>query len=453
MLATLNRSLPGKVSRRPADLELHGTDETERTRGRPAAVVFATHPDDVRTTLAWAAEAGHPVIPCGAGTSMEGHIVPLGEEIVLDVSGMNAVLDVRPEDFLAVVEPGLTRTALNRAAAGHGLFFPVDPGADASIGGMAATNASGTTTVRYGGMRANVLAVQAVLPGGTVVRLGRAVRKTSSGYDLKDLLIGSAGTLGVFTELTVNLHPVPEHVHAQRIFFAGVEEAVRAAYEIMAAALPVARLELVDAASMRATNRYLGLDDPESPALFVELHSSSAAAIRAETADIDAIAAGNGAVAIAAATRQEERTALWHARHQLFFAIKARYPGCRYYLTDTAVPLSEIPEMVRMTQATAAALGLEVVIAGHVADGNVHSVAPYKDGDEDRVQEYSNRLVEHALSVGGTATGEHGIGVAKKRYLRAEHGAAVDVMAAVKRALDPRGLLNPGKIIDAERQA
>jgi D-lactate dehydrogenase (cytochrome) len=448
MIEALQRSLPGKVSRRAADLEAHGRDETARTHRTPLAVVFATHLDDVCATLAWAAEWGHPVIPFGAGTSAEGHIVPLSEEVALDLSGMDSVLSVRPEDFLAIVQPGLTRTALNRAVADTGLFFPVDPGADASLGGMAATNASGTTTVRYGGMRANVLALEAVLPDGTVARFGRGVRKTSSGYDLKDLFIGSAGTLGVFTELTVALHPVPEQVHAQRMFFAEVEQAVSAAHRIMAAALPVARLELVDASCLRAINSYLGTGHPEQPALFVELHSSSAAAIDAEAKEIDAIAYDSGATGIAAALRQADRNELWRARHALFFAIKALYPGRQYYITDTAVPLSEVPEMVRVTEETAASMGLEIVIAGHVADGNVHTVVPVTPEESHRAHAFSDRLVEHALSVGGTATGEHGIGVAKKKYLRVEHGAAVDVMAAIKRTLDPLGLLNPGKILD-----
>ncbi|WP_328394172.1 FAD-binding oxidoreductase [Nocardia sp. NBC_00416] len=448
MIDLLDRLLPGKVSRRAADLEAHSRDETGRSRRRPAAVVYAAHTDDVRTTLNWAAEAGHPVIAFGAGTSAEGHIVPLGDEIVLDMSGLNGVLSVRPNDFLATVQPGLTRTALNKAVADTGLFFPVDPGADASIGGMAATNASGTTTVRYGGIRANVAALEVVLPNGDLVRLGRGVRKTSSGYDLKDLFIGSAGTLGVFTELTVTLHPVPQHVHAQRVFFPTVEQAVAAAYQIMAVALPVARLELVDASSMRAINQYLGTAHPERPALFVELHSSSAAAIDAEAKEIDTIAYDNGAIQVEAAHQQAERNEIWRARHALFFAIKALYPGCQYHITDTAVPISQVPEMVRITEESAASLGLEIVIAGHVADGNVHTVVPVTPDNAERAYTFSDRLVEHALAVGGTATGEHGIGVAKKKYLRTEHGGAVEVMAAIKTALDPRGLLNPGKILD-----
>ncbi len=451
MLETLHRRLPGKVSQRAADLEQHSTDETARERRTPTAVVFATHLDDVSQTLAWSQETGVPLIPYGAGTSAEGHIVPLGGEVALDLSGMDQVLAVRPGDFLAVAQAGVTRTALHAAVSGQGLFFPVDPGGDASLGGMAATNASGTTTVRYGGMRANVLALQAVLPGGKVIRCGRGVRKTSSGYDLKDLFIGSAGTLAVFTELTVKLHPQPVHVHAQRVFFSSVAAAVEVAAQIMGSALPVARLELVDALSMRAINRYLDAGAAgflESPALFVELHSSSEAAIGAEAAEVAELARTGGALEITTARHTADRTALWAARHQLFFAVKALYPGRQYLITDTAVPLSEVPEMVSVTEKEAVALGLDVVIAGHVADGNVHTIVPITADEADRAHEFSDRLVEHALSVGGTATGEHGIGVTKKKYLRREHGDAVDVMATIKSALDPRGLLNPGKILD-----
>jgi D-lactate dehydrogenase (cytochrome) len=447
-LDELHRRLPGRVSERAADLESHSGDETGRVARPPAAVVWATSTEDVREVLSWSAETRVPVIPYGAGTSAEEQIVPLGGEIALDLSGMNRVLAVRPADFLAVAQPGVTRTALNRAVAAAGLFFPVDPGADASLGGMAATNASGTTTVRYGGMRANVLAVEAVLPGGRTVRCGRGVRKTSSGYDLKDLLIGSAGTLAVLTELTVTLHPQPAHAHAQRIVFGSVEAAVAAATEVMGAALPVARLELVDALSLRAVNRHLGTRYAEAPALLTELHSATRAAVETEAAEVEAIARSYGAREIASAHRAADRAALWRARHQLFFAVKALYPNRRYLITDTAVPLSGVPEMVRVTEREAAALELDVVIAGHVADGNVHTIVPVAPAQEEAAREFSDRLVEHALAAGGTATGEHGIGMTKKKYLRREHGDAVDVMAAIKAALDPYGLLNPGKILD-----
>lgn len=448
---SLDDAVPGRVSRAPADLEAHGRDETDRIAAMPSAVVFARDVDDVRATLSWASAAGVGVVPYGAGTGLEGHTVPSGDEIALDVGALDRVLSVEAADFQAVVQPGVTRTALDRAVRNEGLFFPVDPGADASLGGMAATNASGTTTVRYGGMRPNVRALEVVLADGSLVRLGRGVRKTSSGYDLKDLMIGSAGTLGVITELTVALHPVPEHLHAARVSFSSVIDAVAAAYAVMAAALPVERLELVDAASTAAINSYAGERLlPEGPALFVELSSSSAAAVAAEVEAVAEVAADHGALEVAAAQDAGARRALWAVRHSLLHAIRARYPGRHYHITDTAVPLSKVADMVAAAQEIAAELALEIVVAGHVADGNVHTVVPVvasDPGDVERAGRYSDRLVEYALAAGGTATGEHGIGVTKRRYLRAEHGAAVDLMAAIKQALDPRGILNPGKVL------
>ncbi|WP_238009336.1 FAD-binding oxidoreductase [Dactylosporangium sp. AC04546] len=447
MLEVLRRRLGAKVSTRDADLDLHSRDENYPVVRRPAAVVYAEHVDDVLQTLAWSAEYGVAVIPFGAGSSAEGHVVPLGGEVSLNLSRMNRVVSIQPPDFLAVVQPGLTRMGLNRAVRDHGLFFPVDPGADASLGGMAATNASGTTTVRYGGMRQNVAALQVALADGRLVALGRGVRKTSSGYDLKDLLIGSAGTLGVITELTVALHPTPSHVHTQRVFFSAVPDAVDAAYAIMGSALPVARLELVDALSMRAINRYLDRRYPEQPALFVELHASSAAAMAPEAAEIDEIVREHGARSVSAARDETDRQALWEARHQLYPAIRALYPHRTYLITDTAVPLAAVSEMVAYTGEQAARLRLDVVIAGHVADGNVHSIAALTEHDRERADEYSDALVERALALGGTSTGEHGIGLSKRKYLRAEHGEATDLMIAIKHLFDPRGLLNPGKVV------
>jgi D-lactate dehydrogenase (cytochrome) len=362
---------------------------------------------------------------------------------------MNRILAVRPLDFLATAQPGVTRNALNHRLRHDGLFFPVDPGADATLGGMAATNASGTTTVRYGGMRQNMVALQVALADGRLIRLGRPVRKTSSGYDLRDLFVGSAGTLGVITEVTVALHPQPAHVHAVRVFFPTVPAAVATAYQLMAGAVEVARLELVDALSIRAIDRHLGRDYPQLPALFIELHAASAVAIEAALAEIRQIAGDNGALELSAAGDPAERAALWEARHQLYWAIKGLYPGRTYLITDAAVPLSAVAELVDHTVRQAAELALDVVVAGHVADGNVHTVVAVREEDRARAGTFADRLVERSLALGGTATGEHGIGLAKRKYLRAEHGAAVDVMAAIKQVLDPLGILNPGKVLAA----
>lgn len=438
-----------EIDTRPAVLDEFTADETGRLGSRPRGVAYAAGLDDVLAVVGWARETGTPLIARGAGTSLEGHLLARGDELILDLSQANSILEISPADFTATVQPGVTRTRLNAAAAEFGLQFTVDPGADASIGGMAATNASGTTSVRYGGMRTNVVALQAVFADGRAARLGRAVRKSSSGYDLKDLLIGSAGTLAIITELTVRLHPIPEWVRSLRISFPSVTAAVSAAVDMLGLALPVSRLEFVDAASMAAVNAFRGTEYAESPALFVDLEAASQAAADADEGEIRRICLAHGASEIAAARTHTERHGLWEDRHQLFFALKARRPGHRFLVTDTAVPYSRIAETVAAATRLGSELGLDICAAGHIGDGNVHVVVPYTDANLPAARRFSDEMVRQALAVGGTATGEHGIGLAKKEYLRAEHGAAVDIMSAVKRALDPGGLLNPGKILDA----
>lgn len=447
MVESLQRLLPQKVSTAPAELETHGKDESYSLHRPPIAVVYAENLSDIQTTLSWAREQGVPVIPFGAGTSLEGHVVPQGSALSLDLSRMNRVLEVRPEDFLAVVEPGLTRKALGEALKSTGLFFPVDPGADATLGGMAATNASGTTTVRYGGMRQNVLALQVVLASGEVLELGRGVRKTSAGYDLKDLFIGSEGTLGLITRLTLRLHPIPEHVHALRVFFANLFDTAQAAYAVMASGLPVARLELVDEMGIKAINRYLGRSYPEKPALFVEFHSSTRQALEAESSLAIELMQGAGAISIDTARTKEERTAQWEARHQAYWALVNLFPGKEYLATDTAVPISKMPDLVAYSSHLLQELGLTGNILGHVGDGNFHTLVVYEPGDP-RADAFSERLVEHTLALGGTCTGEHGVGLRKKKYLPKEHGPALEWMRQIKRLFDPENLLNPGKIFD-----
>ncbi|RDI50838.1 FAD-binding oxidoreductase [Nocardia mexicana] len=439
---------PIDIDTRPSVLDQFTVDETGRLGRRPRGVAYAAGLDDVLAVVGWARDTRTPLIARGAGTSLEGHLLARGDELVLDLSQADSIIGISPGDFTATVQPGVTRTRLNAAAAEFGLQFTVDPGADASLGGMAATNASGTTSVRYGGMRANTLALQAVFADGTHARLGRAVRKSSSGYALKDLLIGSAGTLGIITELTVRLHPIPEWLRSLRVSFPTVDAAVASAVEMLGLALPVSRLELVDAGSMAAVNAYRGTAYAESPALFIDLEAASAAAASADEAEIQRICGAHGAMDVAWARTHTDRHALWEDRHTLFFALKARSPGHRFLVTDTAVPISRIPDAVAAATRLAAEFGLDASVAGHVGDGNVHAVVPYTDATYEAAQDFSDRVVRHALAAGGTATGEHGIGLAKKRYLPEEHGAAVDVMAAVKHALDPLGLLNPGKILD-----
>jgi D-lactate dehydrogenase (cytochrome) len=444
-LDELRAQLGEKVSDDLYAREAHGRDENATPGQLPLAVIFAESVGDIQALLAWANETHTAVIPFGAGTSFEGHIVPQGPAISLDLSRMNHVERLAPEDFLAEVQPGVTRLALNEALRPTGLFFPVDPGADASLGGMAATNASGTTTVRYGGMRANILALEVVLANGEVLTLGRPVRKTSSGYDLKDLFVGSAGTLGIITKLALRLHPVPDQIHTLRVVFGAITDAAQAAYQIMASALPVARLEFLDPAGIHAINENLGRAYPEQPTLFVEFHSSTAEAIRAEAELAEEIVREAGAQQIERAQSADERQKLWEARHKAYWAFVNEYPGQRYLVTDTAVPLSALVELLDYARAQLEELRLVGSLLGHLGDGNFHTTVAVAPEDYARAQDYSDRLVARALALGGTASGEHGIGVVKRKFLDAEHGAALAWMRRVKSLFDPNNILNPGK--------
>ncbi len=326
------------------------------------------------------------------------------------------------------------------------MFFPVDPGANATLGGMASTNASGTTTVRYGGMRHNIAEIDVVLASGELLTLGRPVRKTSSGYDLKDLFIGSAGTLGIITRLVLRVYPLPASVHTLRVFFPGLREASQASYRVMASGLPVARLELLDELSIGFINRDLGRDYPEKPALFVEFHSSNVQAGAEEARLAEQLMREAGALDIATASSPEEREAQWEARHNFYWAIVRAYPGRIYYGTDTAVPLARITELVMYAQQLLTEMSLPGCIVGHVGDGNFHTMIPIQRDQWEQAEEYSLRLTRRALDLGGTASGEHGIGLVKKRFMREEHGAAVEWMRQIKSLFDPQNLLNPGKI-------
>ena len=447
MIETLKAQLGEKVNTDSVVLEAHGKDTLYPEVYPALAVVFAESVEDVRSVLAWARENSTAVIPFGAGSSLEGNITPQSPAISLDLSRMDRVLEVRPEDFLVVVEPGVTREALNVALHDYGLFFPVDPGANASLGGMAATNASGTTTVRYGGMRQNVAELEVMLANGEVLRLGRSVRKTSSGYDLKDLFIGSAGTLGVITRLVLRLYPIPVFIHTMRVFFPGLSEAAQAAYRIMSSALPVARLELLDELSVRVINIDLGRNYLEKPGLFMEFHSSTGEAIEEESRIAERIVRDAGALDINVARHEKEREEQWEARHNYAFAFMHCNPGRLYYTTDTAVPLSQVAELVTYAQQLLRDMNLEGSIVGHVGDGNFHTLIATLPEDYGRAQSYSELLVSRALELGGTASGEHGIGIVKRKFMEAEHGAALGWMRQIKALFDPQGILNPGKIL------
>lgn len=446
MLKVLQERLGTKVVTDPAVLEAHGQDKNYPQVYPPLAVVFAETVEDVQVALGWSRETSVPVIAYGAGSSFEGQVTPQGPVLSLDLSRMKRVISVRPEDFLVEVEPGLTREELNAHLRESKLFFPVDPGANATLGGMASTNASGTTTVRYGGMRQNIAEIDVVLANGELLTLGRSVRKTSSGYDLKDLFIGSAGTLGIITRLVLRLYPQPEFVHTLRVFFPDTRHACDAAYRVMRSMLPVARLELLDELSIGYINRDLKQSYPEKPALFLEFHSSSAAASIEESRLAEQLMEAAGALDINTASTPEEREAQWEARHNYFWAVVHCHPGCIPYTTDTAVPLSRVTDLVLYAQQLLAELKLPGSIVGHVGDGNFHTAVAISQEQWELAEEYSRRLTKRALALGGTATGEHGIGLVKKKFLQEEHGAAVEWMRQLKHLFDPQNLLNPGKI-------
>ncbi|MCK0510489.1 FAD-binding oxidoreductase [Aromatoleum buckelii] len=430
----------------------HGHDESHFPDMLPDAVVW---PHDTAEVVAIVEACGRhrvPIVPFGAGSSLEGHILPLHGGISVDFSEMNKVLAVHGEDMDVVVQPGITRKQLNAALHGSGLFFPVDPGADASLGGMAATRASGTNAVRYGTMRDNVLGMEAVLADGRVIRTGGRARKSSSGYDLTRLMIGSEGTLGLITELIVRLHPLPEAVSAAVCAFADVASAVHTVIQTIQLGVPVARIELLDELTVQAINRYSKTTLRESPMLFFEFHGSKAS-VEEQAQTVQEIARDNGGQDFEWATHPEDRTRLWAARHDVYFSCIALRPGCRGLTTDVCVPISRLADCIAGAREDIAASGLIAPIVGHVGDGNFHTVVlvdPNDDAEILRAEALNRRIVERALAMGGTCTGEHGIGFGKQDFLVAEHGAdAVDAMRAVKRALDPDNLLNPGKIVPA----
>ncbi|AOJ67786.1 MULTISPECIES: FAD-binding oxidoreductase [Burkholderia] len=432
----------------------HGRDESPFDPQLPDAVVFAQTADDVRDVVGLCARHAVPLIPYGVGSSLEGHLLAVRGGVSLDLSEMNRVLSIDADDLTATVEPGVTRRALNDALRDTGLFFPIDPGADASIGGMTATRASGTNAVRYGTMRENVLGLTAVLADGRVVKTGTRARKSSAGYDLTRLFVGSEGTLGVITEITLRLHPQPEAVSAAVCAFGSMSAAARAVIETIQIGVPIARVEFVDALAVRAINRNAHLGLVEAPTLFFEFHGTESG-VREQARQVEELAAQNGGQGFEWATRPEDRTRLWSARHHAYFSMLQLKPGCRAVTTDVCVPISQLAACVEETEVDLNASSLPCPIVGHVGDGNFHVailVDPAKPEELAEAEALNDRIVERALRMGGTCTGEHGVGLHKMRFLAAEHGEnAVDAMRAIKRALDPDNLMNPGKIftIDA----
>jgi D-lactate dehydrogenase (cytochrome) len=414
----------------------------------PDAVLFAETEAEVSEVVRLCAGARVPVIPFGTGTSLEGHLnAPYGG-VSLDLSRMNRILAVHEADLDCVVEPGVTRKTLNDHLRDLGLFFPVDPGADASLGGMAATRASGTNAVRYGTMRDAVLGLTAVLADGSVITTGGRARKSSAGYDLTRLLIGSEGTLGVITGLTLKLYGIPETILSAVCPFASIQGACNATIAALQMGLPLARIELADEVQIRACNAYSHLALPEMPTLFLEFHGTAASA-REQVEAFAEIARAEGGGEFDWAERQEDRTRLWQARHDAYWAARALKPGAEVLSTDVCVPISSLAACVGETRQDIDRLGLLAPIVGHVGDGNFHVlplIDPSDPEERGKVQDFLDRLIDRALGFGGTCTGEHGVGQGKIRYLAQEHGPGIEVMAAIKKALDPLNILNPGKI-------
>ena len=427
----------------------HGHTTTWHHNEPPDAVVYPQSTQDVQQIVLICARHGTPVIAFGTGTSLEGHVNAPHGGISIDVRDMNRVLAVHAEDLDCVVEPGITRKILNEHLRDQGLFFPIDPGADASLGGMTATRASGTNAVRYGTMKDNILSLKAVLANGEVIKTASRAKKSSAGYDLTRLFVGSEGTLGVITEITLRLAGIPEAIAAGICPFASVEAACNATIATIQSGIPVARIELLDALQVKACNAYSKLTLPEAPMLFLEFHGSQAG-VAEQSERFGEIAREFGGGPFEWATRAEDRTRLWQARHDAYFAARGLRPGAQPVATDVCVPISRLAECVTESQRDIAESRLIAPIAGHVGDGNFHMslLIDMDDADEVmRADKFMERLVARAIAMDGTCTGEHGVGQGKLKYLGAEHGsAALEVMRAIKGALDPRGIMNPGKI-------
>jgi D-lactate dehydrogenase (cytochrome) len=429
--------------------EQHGRDESAFNMPPPAAVVFAQSTSDVADAVQLAAHYRVPVIPFGVGSSLEGHLLAVQGGISIDVGRMNQVLSINAEDLTVTVQPGVTRKQLNEAVKSTGLFFPIDPGADASIGGMAATRASGTNAVRYGTMRENVLALEVVTASGEVIRTGTRAKKSSAGYDLTRLMVGSEGTLGVMTEVTLKLYPLPEAVMAATCSFCSLADAVNTTIAIIQMGVPIARCELLDDNTIRMVNAHSKLSLREGAMLLMEFHGSPDS-VKEQVQTVQDIASEHGGQAFEWADTPEARTKLWTARHNAYFAGIQSRPGCRAITTDTCVPISRLADALLDSVAEAQAAGLPYFLVGHVGDGNFHMgylIDPAIPEERVRAEQLNTQLVERALRLGGTCTGEHGVGLHKMEFLRSEAGdGAVEMMRTIKRALDPDNILNPGKI-------
>ncbi len=447
-IAALQTLLGEGLSLSKSDLELHGQSETHFPLTPPDAVAYPRDTQEVAAIVKICAEHRCPVVAWGTGTSLEGHSLAVRGGVTVDLSRMDKVIEVNAADMDVRVQPGLTRQALNTELRATGLFFPVDPGANAALGGMAATRASGTTAVRYGTMRDNVMGLEVVLADGQIIRTGSRARKSSAGYDLTGLFVGSEGTLGIITELTLRLQGQPQATAAAICAFPSVGAAVDAVITTIQMGVPMARIELVDAASAAAVNAYADANWPDTPHLLVEFHGSDAA-VTADVTTFGEIASDHGGTGFDWSTKTEDRNRLWQIRHDAYYAVLASRPGATAVVTDVCVPISRLAEAIADTQADIDASPIPGPILGHVGDGNFHAILLVDPDDLTQRQaalDLSHRMTQRALAMGGTVTGEHGVGLGKMPYMLAEHGPGWAVMSQIKKALDPGDIMNPGKL-------
>ncbi|WP_017756230.1 FAD-binding oxidoreductase [Calidifontibacillus oryziterrae] len=439
-----------RVTTNETVLDQHSVDESYNEPARPNVVVFPITTAEVVEVMKVANAYDVPVIPFGLGSSLEGHVIPYSGGITIDFSQMNQIVEIREKDFLVKVQPGVTRSQLNKELKKYGLFFPVDPGADATIGGMAATNASGTTSVRYGIMRDQVRDLEVVTADGTIIHTGNLAAKSSSGYHLNSLFVGSEGTLGVFTEITLKVYGIPEYTMAARAVFPTTEHVVNAVVSILQAGIPIARSELVDARSIQQVNQFSGTSYPVAPTLFLEFHGNEAG-LKQDVEFTKELVFDQGCQDFTFETDSKAVHQLWEARHNLAYAFIHGTPGKEMMVTDVVVPISELAGAIHDARETMDKAGIDGALLGHVGDGNYHALLMIDKKNREEVEKaetFNKHLVEYALARGGTCTGEHGVGVGKKKYQKLEHGEALNTMALIKKALDPKCLLNPDKIID-----
>ncbi|MDQ1184504.1 FAD-binding oxidoreductase [Agrobacterium larrymoorei] len=450
---SLQSLLGERFSTSTALREQHGQGEAHHAAALPDAVVFAETTEEVSKIVRLCAEENVPVIAFGAGTSLEGHLAAVQGGVSIDLSRMAKILRVSPEDLDCSVEAGVTREQLNADLRDMGLFFPIDPGANASLGGMAATRASGTNAVRYGTMRENVLGLTVVLPSGQIIKTGGRARKSSAGYDLTRLFVGSEGTLGIITEITLRLYGIPETISAALCSFESVDQAVATAIQVVQLGIPVARMELMDRGLIKAVNDYSGLDLKIRDTLAFEFHGSPAG-VQEQVEMVSSIVQENGGQDFEWANAPEERKRLWKARHNAFYAVVSQRPNAKGWSSDVCVPVSKLGDCIVATRELLKECSVPAAILGHVGDGNYHvvfAVDPTNAEELAEVAAINKKMVRYALSAGGTSTGEHGVGTGKIAYLREEHGDAVDLMAVIKQAVDPAGIMNPGKILAGQR--